>query len=289
MSVSRRLLAWTLAAALAGPLAACGSDGGDPAAPEVSSTAFAPALGVDAARSTRTATGLYYRDLTVGTGALATAGQRVAVRFTGWLANGTQFGSNVTSGSALEFILGAGDLIPGLEQGVAGMRIGGRRQLVIPPALGYGAAGQGSIPGNAVLVVNVELVNPVSIETTTFAPTLGVDLAASTRTATGLYYRDLTVGTGATVAAGQLVSVRYTGWLANGTQFDSNVSSGSAFEFTLGTGQVIPGFDQGVSGMRVGGRRQIIIPPALGYGAAGSGTIPGNAVIVFTVEVVGVR
>jgi peptidylprolyl isomerase len=289
MFASRRLLARVLAAALAGPLVACGGDGGDPAAPEVSSTTFAPALGVDLAASTRTATGLYYRDLAVGTGATAATGQRVAVRFTGWLANGTQFGSNVSSSSALEFTLGSGELIPGIEQGVAGMRIGGRRQLVIPPSLGYGSVGQGSIPGNAILVVNVELVNPVSIETTTFAPALGVDLAASTRTSTGLYYRDLTVGTGATVAAGQLVSVRYTGWLANGTQFDSNVSSASPFEFTLGSGQVIPGFDQGIAGMRVGGRRQVIIPPALGYGAAGSGTIPGNAVIVFTVEVVGVR
>ena len=129
----------------------------------------------------------------------------------------------------------------------------------------------------------------VPIESATFASALGVNISASTKTTNGLYYRDLTVGSGATVAAGQRVSVRYTGWLPNGQQFDSNVGSTQLFEFMLGAGGVIPGFDQGIAGMRVGGRRQIIIPPALGYGPSGFGPIPGNAILVFDVEVVSVR
>ena len=128
-----------------------------------------------------------------------------------------------------------------------------------------------------------------SIEETTFASTLGVNLAASTKTANGVYYRDIVVGTGAVVASGQNISLRYTGWLSNGVQFDSNLSAGSPLTFKLGAGEVIDGFDEGLAGVRVGGRRQIIVPPSLGYGAYDYGPIPGNSILVFNVEVVGAQ
>ncbi len=124
-----------------------------------------------------------------------------------------------------------------------------------------------------------------TIETTTFAPSLGIDLSAAgwTKTASGLYIRTLSspAATAAAVAAGQSVSVRYTGWLANGTQFDAGT-----IPFTLGRGQVIAGWDQGIVGMRVGERRRLLIPPSLGYGAQaqGKGLIPANSVLVFDVE-----
>lgn len=127
---------------------------------------------------------------------------------------------------------------------------------------------------------------PPTIETTTFAPALGVDLATSTKTASGVYTRDLAAGTGPAVTNGQQLSMRYTGWLANGTRFDGNEAGGPLFTFPLGTGAVIEGWDKGILGMKVGGRRQLIIPSALGYGANGSGPIPGNAILVFNVEVV---
>jgi peptidylprolyl isomerase len=123
-----------------------------------------------------------------------------------------------------------------------------------------------------------------SIESASFAPSLEVNLAVSTKLPSGLYYRDLAPGTGPVVAAGQQVSALYTGWLTNGTQFDSNAGS-APFSFRVGAHEVIEGWDQGVVGMRVGGKRQLIIPPALGYGPAGSGPIPPNAILVFTVEV----
>ena len=126
----------------------------------------------------------------------------------------------------------------------------------------------------------------IPIENTTFAPALGVNLAASTKTQHGAYYRDITVGTGATIASGQTVAVRYTGWLANGTQFDTNLSSPSPLTFKFGVGQVIPGMDETLIGIKVGGTRQLIIPPALGYGPYDYGQIPGNSVLVFTVEVI---
>ena len=118
----------------------------------------------------------------------------------------------------------------------------------------------------------------VPIESTTFAASLGVNLSASTKTPSGLYFRDIRAGTGATIGAGQRLNVKYSGALANGSVFDAGT-----FAFTI-PGQVIQGWNEGLLGMRIGGSRQLIIPPSLGYGAQGSGSIPPNAVLVFTVE-----
>ena len=127
-----------------------------------------------------------------------------------------------------------------------------------------------------------------AIEDATFAPALGVNLAASTKTTGGMYYRDIVVGTGPVIATGQTLSVAYTGWLANGTQFDSR-STSNPLPVQFGVGRVIEGWDIGLTGMRVGGQRQLIIPPSLGYGASGNGAIPGNAVLVFNVTIVSAR
>ncbi len=128
------------------------------------------------------------------------------------------------------------------------------------------------------------------ITMTTFAPGLGIDLSKMTKTASGLYFRDLTVGAGATVLVGKRVSIHYTGWLVNGTQFDTNQAPSSPFQFTVGTGQVIiPGFDQGVRGMAIGGRRQLVIPPSLGYGSTASDPIPANSILVFQIDLVAIQ
>jgi hypothetical protein len=118
----------------------------------------------------------------------------------------------------------------------------------------------------------------VPIESTTFAPSLGVDLASSTKTASGLYYRDITVGTGKTVTAGDSLNVKYVGSLADGTVFDNGT-----FGFTI-PGSVIAGWNEGLLGVKVGGVRQLIIPSSLAYGASGNGPIPPNAVLVYTVQ-----
>jgi FKBP-type peptidyl-prolyl cis-trans isomerase FkpA len=128
-----------------------------------------------------------------------------------------------------------------------------------------------------------------TIDATTFAVALGVNLGASTKTTSGVYYRDMVPGPGAAVLPGQTVAVHYTGWLANGTQFDTNGPSDVPFSFILGTGNVIVGWDLGIPGMRVGGQRQLIIPPSLGYGAQDSGKIPGNSILVFNVTIVSAK
>jgi FKBP-type peptidyl-prolyl cis-trans isomerase len=109
-------------------------------------------------------------------------------------------------------------------------------------------------------------------------------------TSSGLQYIDQVVGTGDTATAGQTVSVHYTGWLTNGKKFDSSVDRGQPFSFRLGVGQVIKGWDEGVQGMKVGGKRKLTIPSNLGYGARGAGgLIPPHATLVFDVELLGVQ
>jgi FKBP-type peptidyl-prolyl cis-trans isomerase len=116
----------------------------------------------------------------------------------------------------------------------------------------------------------------------------------ATTTASGLAFEDLVVGSGNSAASGQKVSVHYTGWLSQngnkGIKFDSSKDRGEPFVFPLGKGQVIKGWDEGVAGMKVGGKRKLTIPPALGYGARGAGgVIPPNATLVFEVELLDVK
>jgi FKBP-type peptidyl-prolyl cis-trans isomerase FkpA len=116
---------------------------------------------------------------------------------------------------------------------------------------------------------------------------------AITTTASGLQYEEITVGEGAEAKAGQNVTVHYTGWLQNadgsaGSKFDSSKDRNDPFEFPLGAGRVIKGWDEGVQGMKIGGKRKLIIPAELGYGARGAGgAIPPNATLIFDVELLG--
>ena len=111
-----------------------------------------------------------------------------------------------------------------------------------------------------------------------------------TKTASGLEYWDIKIGTGPAAQTGQHVKVDYTGWLTNGKKFDSSVGTGKPFDFLLGAGEVIKGWDEGIIGLKVGGKRQLRIPPDLAYGAAGSpGAIPPNATLIFDVRLVEVK
>lgn len=123
-----------------------------------------------------------------------------------------------------------------------------------------------------------------------YATALDVNLSAMIKSPSGLFYRDLVTGSGPVADSGAQVSTQYTGWLANGHKFDSSRDRGEPFGFQLGAGSVIKGWDEGVRGMRVGGRRQLVMPASLAYGSAGAGeAVPPGAVLVFDIELVQIR
>ena len=225
-----------------------------------------------------TASGLQFEDAVVGQGAEATSGSDVKVHYTGWLyqdgQQGATFDSSKDRREPFEFSLGEGMVIPGWDEGVQGMKVGGKRTLIIPPELGYGAYGAGGvIPPHATLMFEVELL--------------------STKAAPQVQMEDTVVGDGAEAVRGKRVTVHYTGWLykdgEQGAKFDSSKDRNDPFVFTLGAGMVIRGWDVGVQGMKVGGKRTLIIPPELGYGARGAGgVIPPNATLKFDVELLAV-
>jgi len=239
---------------------------------------------IDEGDYTVTDSGLTIYDFEEGVGEAIVPGQIVDVHYTGWLEDDTIFDSSVGR-NPIKVIVGAGEVIEGWDEGLQGMKLGGRRQLVIPAELGYGATGSGSIPPDSLLIFEVEVVD-IS-DGPPEAPQV-VDEGDFTATDSGLQYFDFEEGSGDEIEAGQQVSVDYTGWLEDGTLFDSSIGK-QPFTLVVGAGSVIPGWDEGLQGMKLGGRRQLVIPAELAYGDAGGGPIPPNAVLIFEVEIVGVQ
>jgi len=161
------------------------------------------------------------------------------------------------------------------------------RPLALAAAFLVIAACNGSTTSTTPVDTNVYTADPA---TSQYASSLNVSIGSMMKTSSGLYYKDLVVGTGATASAGYTARVQYTGWLPNGVAFDSTAGRNpNYFEFLVNAGKVIKGWDEGVQGMKVGGKRQLVIPPALGYGDSGSGSIPGHAILIFEISLLQVR
>ena len=254
----------------------------EPTATDTPSSSDKPEIDEDALV---TDSGLQYIEIEKGNGPAPEQGKPVVVNYIGTLEDGTEFDSSYSRNQPFTFPLGMGYVIPGWDEGIALMNVGGKAKLIIPPELAYGEQGAGGvIPPNATLIFEVELMDvlPGAPE----APT-EVDKADLTTTESGLQYYDLEVGDGAEPTEGQQIVVDYTGWLEDGTKFDSSLDRGEPIVFPVGTGQVIPGWDEGLLSMKVGGKRQLVIPPELGYGEAGAGgVIPPNATLIFEVELI---
>lgn len=233
-----------------------------------------------------TASGLQYEILQAGDGPALQKGQIAEVHYVGTLEDGTVFDSSRERGETYMFPVGGGGTIPGWEEGISLLHVGDQARLILPPALAYGETGAGGvIPPNATLTFEVEIMS-VS-EGAPDAPTK-VNDADYTTTDSGLKYYDFVVGDGPQPAAGQTVVVHYSGWLEDGTLFDSSLNRGQPFQFALGQGAVIPGWDEGLATMQVGGKRQLVLPPELGYGEMSVGQIPANSTLIFEVELVDV-
>ena len=235
---------------------------------------------------------------------------------------GEKFESSIERGVPIGFFLDAGKVIKGWELGIVGMKPNGKRTLIIPPSLAYGERERPKIPANSTLIFDVALVDIAgtrdmkgSSVTSAAAPaaaapsaTQAVPAAPATLTIVRLAPQDalpaaptqLTVideapGEGPSAETGNPVLVQYTGWLydpaqpgGKGKKFDSSRDRSQPFRFQLGAGRVIKGWDQGVAGMKVKGKRTLIIPAEYGYGerGAGGGLIPPGATLIFDVELV---
>jgi peptidylprolyl isomerase len=245
--------------------------------------------------------GVKFRDVKEGLGEPCPAGANVTIHYTGWLTNGTVFDSSRKNGEPANFDLA--NLIPGWQKGIPGMKPGGIRKLVISPAMGYGShQNKGNIPANSTLIFEVELIAarasggpPEAGGGRNVATGSGRALSDGSNGGTddpnlkelegGLKYRDVKEGTGEPVKPGASITIHYTGWTVDGNVFDSSRKSGAPATFSLGG--LIPGWQQGIPGMKPGGIRKLVIPASLGYGARGAGRdIPPNATLVFEIELV---
>jgi len=240
--------------------------------------------------TSKTAGGIAVSDYVLGEGAEAVKGGDVEVHYTGYLTDGMVFDSSRPRNRPFSFELGAGRVIKGWDEGVAGMKVGGKRKLVIPAKLGYAERRAGKIPPNSTLIFTIELLSftpplPPPQPLTAFD---GKALATK-KLDKGLVVADHKLGEGAEAKSGDTVSVHYRGTLKDGTEFDSSLTRPKPLVFALGAGRVIKGWDLGIEGMKVGGLRKLSIPAELAYGERARGKIPANADLTFTVELMAVK
>lgn len=260
------------------------------------------------------ASGLYFVETTAGKGNKIDSGVWVKAHFKVSLIDGKQIFSSYDRGEPMQFEYGKRFDTPGFEEGISKMTKGGKATLVVPSKIAFGEMGRGAmVPPYSTIIYEVEVVDVMSkaqhdkqIAEEKKQAQIKMDNAKKQEgdlmkkyladkkitakpTASGLIYQEKVKGTGAKAAAGKKVKVHYTGTLLNGTKFDSSRDRNEPFEFTLGQGQVIKGWDEGIALMNVGGKATLIIPSAIGYGDRDMGTIPPYSTLVFDVELLDVK
>ncbi len=236
-------------------------------------------------KTMKTASGLEYTITAKGNGKKASNGDKVKVHYTGKLLDGTKFDSSVDRNEPFSFKLGAGQVIKGWDEGIALLNVGDKASFKIPAELGYGAQPNGSIPANATLLFDVELLEVIE----------GLkpwDMTGKKveKTASGLEYVMFNKSTNTQKPSqGQRVKVHYTGYFKDGKIFDSSVERGQPIEFPIGKGQVIKGWDEGIALLSPGDKAKLIIPYHLAYGEQARGPIPAKSDLVFDVELIEIK
>lgn len=231
--------------------------------------------------TTTTDSGLVYIETAAGSGDTPAEGDIATMQLVGMLDDGTVFVDTYVDGQPIIANLTDEDLFPGWKEGVLLMKPGGKARLVIPPALAFGSEGAGGvIPPDATITMDVEL---ISIEKPP-VPT-AVDAGDLTATDSGLQYYDIVEGDGVTPVQGQEVTIHYSAWLEDGTFIASSETYDEPLTYPVGSDAgVFPGWDEGVSTMKEGGRRYLVIPSELALGEAGGGRVPPNATLIMEVE-----
>lgn len=234
-----------------------------------------------------TASGLKYVIWKKGGGEQPENGDKVSVHYAGRLLDGSPFDNSYDRGKPFEFPLGAGRVIKGWDEGIGYLTVGDSATLIIPSELGYGSMDRPTIPANSTLVFDVQLMDVKKIAKPVPYKTDGLDTIS---TGTGLKYIRLNKTDGAPVTAGSTVAVHYTGYLHDGTVFDSSISRGEPISFPIGVGRVIKGWDEGISLLKVGEKARLLIPYQLAYGERGAGSmIPPKTDLIFDVELMSVK
>lgn len=233
-----------------------------------------------------TGSGLKYIVVSKGSGIKVEKGMNVTVMYTGYFEDGKIFDSSVERNTPIRIPIGMGKVIKGWDEGIALLNVGDKARLLIPYDLAYGENARGPIPAKANLIFDVEILNA---EQHVSPVAYNVEGKDTITTGSGLKYIEVQTGTGTPAKSGKKVKVHYTGYFPDGSIFDSSVERGEPFVFTLGMGNVIAGWDEGVALMKVGGKTRFVIPYTLGYGENGYGPIPAKATLIFDVELLEVN
>jgi peptidylprolyl isomerase len=243
----------------------------------------------------QTESGLMYLHTKVGKGEFPKKGDQIEMQYTGYLPDGKKFESSHDRPQAFKFVYKEQPIMPGWEEALGLMKVGGETKVIMPPWLGFGAQGKGVIPPNATLVFDLELIgiSDPALEEKELADAFKTEMAdkypTAKQTKSGLMYIVEKEGNGTHPKNGQTVSVHYTGTLVNGEQFDSSVDRGTPFEFPIGQGRVIKGWDEGIPLASVGGKIKLIIPHWLAYGPNARTGIPADSHLIFEVEMLEVK
>ena len=253
--------------------------------------------------------GIIYTVQKQGTGPQPQPGQKVKVHYTLSTLDGQKLESSRDGGSPFSFTLGQGEVIPGWDKGIPLLNVGSTATLYLPSSLAYGESGSQRIPPNTPLVFDIEVLDIVDAakEKAEAAKKLDDYLKNNNikaqKSPEGIYYTVQTQGTGPKPQPGQTVQVNYTGKLLNGQVFDTSIETVAKannvynpqrtygpFEFPLGQGRVIQGWDKGIPLFNVGGKGTLYIPADLAYGERGAGAmIPANSPLIFEIEVLGIK
>jgi FKBP-type peptidyl-prolyl cis-trans isomerase/cyclophilin family peptidyl-prolyl cis-trans isomerase len=244
--------------------------------------------------------GLMYAIITEGEGASPKPGETVSMLFTASLPDGKVWDSATDRSKPHVRVLNPRETLPGLVEGICLMKPGGKAKFIVPPELGFGPRGiiDKGIPPNSPLIFDIELLSvqtPEQLQAAQQKELQDFIAEAETgkkfeKTASGLMYLKLTEGKGPAVTPTSKIQAHYTGWLLNGTKFDSSVDRAQPITVDLARGGVIPGWLEGLKLMRLGDKWKFVIPPELAYGPAGRPpVIPANSALVFDIEIVGVE